>query len=211
MDKITWQRVLTLILMSVSLLNMYPYDAKIGELYYSFSGDEAIVDCYSHDSNIKPSYGSCYQQTTYTIPSIVKYNGLGYTVREIGSVAFGGPGPAKYSDASPLKTINLPSTLQRIDSYAFQACGNLYKIIIPSEVEEFGYNPFNGCNMLRQIIYTSPLPPSNWVASSNTYVPSKEHYSNPPKTMNNARIIELITWEETEFIYSGQPPVDLKY
>ncbi|MCM1139923.1 MAG: leucine-rich repeat protein [Muribaculum sp.] len=211
MDKITWQRVLTLILMSVSLLNMYPYDAKVGELYYSFSGDEAIVDCYSHDSNIKPSYGACYQQTTYTIPSIVKYNGMDYTVREIGSCAFGGPGPAKYSDASPLKTINLPSTLQRIDNYAFQACGNLYKIIIPSEVEEFGYNPFSGCNMLRQIIYTSPLPPSNWVASSNTYVPSKEHYSNPPKTMNNARIIELITWEETEFIYSGQPPVDLKY
>lgn len=182
----------------------------IGDLYYSFSGDEAFVSNKVQGSG-SDSWGQCYQKTSYTIPPTVNYEGYNYTVREIEASAFGTiSGELK---GSSLSHIFLPSTLTAIRPHAFWNCKNLKSIIIPKSVKSIsisasGYsaNSFEGCTTLRQIIYTSEMPPQGWVASANTYIPSTANYGMPSYSINNPKIIELLSWESTNFVYSGISP-----
>lgn len=83
---------------------------------------------------------------------------------------------------------------------------------IPSTVKKMysnGYeppHPFPSCNKLRTLIYLSEKAPSYWVATSQTYVPSKTTYSNPKYSINNANIIEMISFSEFTFSYTGKAP-----
>lgn len=62
------------------------------------------------------------------------------------------------------------------------------------------------CDMLRTIVYLSATPPSGWTATSNTYVPSKKTYSKPSFSINNANIIEMISFSGDTFTYTGKAP-----
>lgn len=169
----------------------------IGDLYYSFSGDEAFVSNKVQGTG-PDSWGRCYQKPSYTIPPTVKYGGYEYTVREIEDAAFGAV--SSEFTGSSLSYIFLPGTLTAIRPRAFKNCMNLKKITIPKSVKTIstsasGYsaNSFEGCSSLRQIIYTSEKPPQGWVASANTYVPSTTNYGEPSYSINNPRIIELLS------------------
>lgn len=168
---------------------------QIGELYYYLSGTSASVAFKTYTT---------YTNKTYIIPPSITYKGLEYTVTEIGELAFNG---------SSVTRVVLPNTIKKISRAAFSAC-KLTSIIIPNSVQLFSLeNPFDHCNLLREIIYLPKTAPSCWTATSMTYVPDKESYVSPKyieigsgNYLKDVQIIEMITFDRNEFEYTGQPP-----
>lgn len=175
-------------------------NVQIGELYYSISGTSATV--------IRPNMeDNDYTNDTYIIPSSITYNGYDYVVNKIGKSAFGG---GYNSDSgykgSKASIIKLPNTIIDIDKGAFVSCVNLISFVIPASVKTMGYDAFYGCSLLREMIYLPSTAPSGWTATSMTYVPDKKSYSSPSSSINNAQVIEMITFDQSEFEYTGQAP-----
>jgi hypothetical protein len=110
-----------------------------------------------------------------------------------------------FYSCSSLKSVYIPN-VETIGQYAFQSCQNLMSITIPETANNFGNNVFYNCPLLREIRYLSSTPPTNWVATSKTYVPDLVAYSTPKYRINSANIIEMITFGENSFTYSGQSP-----
>ncbi len=171
---------------------------KIGDLYYELHGSYASVVRHTTNNN------SIYTLDKYIIPSRVEYNGLEYTVNTIDEYAFTG----RYNDSksSTASVFVIPETITSIGTGAFSNCDNLSSILIPSSVQSMGAAIFLYCDILREIIYLSPTPPTNWTATSMTYVPDKEKYSSPYYSVYNAAVIEMISFDQTEFDYTGQSP-----
>ena len=72
-----------------------------------------------------------------------KKDGESYTVPEGVKVL----GNQAFSGADKLKEINLPTTIEKIDTQAFWHCRSLKDIIIPKSVKELGNITFNGSNV----------------------------------------------------------------
>ena len=174
----------------------------IGNFYYQFSGDEAWIS-----NKCKKGY---YQYGWYTlsdcnIPESVEYQGATYRVTRITEASLQG---------SDISTLTIPQTVTYIDKRSFAYCRQLQSVIIPSSVTgfptpqiEFSNDaPFNGCSSLRTIIYTRANAPANWTATTFTYVPDLYSYSSPGYSMNQAKIIEMISFDKKSFEYTGQSP-----
>ena len=162
------------------------------------------------------------------VPATIMYEGLTYTVNEVGNNAF------RYSKAyitnnKYVTEIVLPNTIIRIGENVFAnsnitsvklsegivrigrkafSGSSITSIIIPASVTDMliGDGTFYDCNKLRTIIYLNSTPPSGWTATSNTYVPSKKNYSNPTYSINNANIVEMISFSGDTFSYTGKAP-----
>jgi hypothetical protein len=178
---------------------------KIGNLYYNLSGLSAVVA-----RNFDESwYKSFYQEDEYIIPETIKYNNETYTVTGIESYAFS---YIKVSSAEtcPANRIVMPSTIKNIGEHAFAGCYKLKTMIIPQSVSEFEGQyfggTFNNCPLLRELIYLPSKAPQNWTATTYTYVPDKISYSSPYFSINDAHVIEMITFDKNEFEYTGQAP-----
>lgn len=104
-----------------------------------------------------------------------------------------------------ITNVKLEEGIKKIGDLAFSNA-SITSIIIPSTVQYFYYNIFQDCNMLRTIIYLGSTPPSAWVATSTTFVPNKTVYSKPSYSINNANVVEMISFNETTFSYSGKVP-----
>lgn len=157
------------------------------------------------------------------------------TIRKIGNYAFADNVPAaeayfQYYD-SHIKSVILAEGVTQIGTGAFnndnivnvelaegiKEIGNgafvrtsITSIIIPSTVSSMGtqgHSIFNSCNRLRTIVYLGSTPPSRWEATSYTYVPSKKTYSAPSYSINNANVIEMISFSENNFTYTGKAPI----
>lgn len=92
-----------------------------GLLYYNtLAGDSTVEVTYT--STGSDNYSDL---TAVTIPETVTYSGKTYTVVAIGKQAFAdypySTSPRDYDNTS-LKLINIPKTVQTIDSYAFYQC-----------------------------------------------------------------------------------------
>lgn len=163
-----------------------------------------------------------------TVPSTIIYKGLDYTVQDVADKAFYCPdGSSVYFGNSYVHEVVLPKTIKTIGHWAFGNCNitevslqegitsigicafgrsAITEIIIPKTVSELGSTVFSGCNLLRKITYLSSTPPTNWVATSFTYVPSKKTYSAPAYSINDANIIEMISFSNDTFTYTGEAP-----
>ena len=172
---------------------------KVGDLYYILSGVEAYVT----SDDVSAWHGLNYRADSYTIPSTITYNGLSYTVTQIGDQVFG-YSRAGYSSAA--SKITLPETLKKIGGYSFGYCSKLVSMVIPASVETMSSSSFSGCNVLRTMIYLGKNPPSNWTATSYTYVPDIRSYSSPSARINNGAVYEMISFDNNTFSYTGNAP-----
>lgn len=122
-------------------------------------------------------------------------------------------GASVYSSSSTfasnkrLRNVNLNEGLKSIGSGDFRNCVSLERIDIPSTVEKMGYDIFNGCSNLKQIVFKGSTPPTlicdgctgdyaRFVLSANSdvyvYVPcgSKSAYENTIDDLPDDRIVE---------------------
>ena len=118
---------------------------------YFYSGLVQYEICSEEDLTVRTVKGSYNhyndEKNPLVIPPTVENDGKTYTVVEIGKYTFEGQ--------TGLKSITLPNTLQRIDSWAFHATNNstpgLRSIDIPDSVTEIGTSAFNGCSYLTDV------------------------------------------------------------
>ena len=173
------------------------------------------------------NYYESYSGKRYTVVDGVAYEGASYCKYTRGELSDAG---RRAKNCSYLKKIVIPETIISIGEYS---CSNtqlkyiqlnegvktiglmafmsaqISSIIFPSTIQSIsGDGGLLGCSLLRSITYTSSTPPSNWVAASFTYVPSKIAYGTPKIIPydNNYSIIELITFSQSTFEYTGKYP-----
>ena len=172
---------------------------QIGDLYYNLSGNEASVT-YNGSSAWNESL---YKNDKYIIPSEVEYNGMIFTVTSVGDYAFTASTNIN-AGGSIASSIVMPNTIKTIGDRAFGSCKNITMMIIPNAVETMSrssWHCFDKCDLLRTLIYLPNKAPEYWVATTDTYVPSIEEYSSPSHTMNNAKVIEMLTFNDKTATY----------
>lgn len=74
-----------------------------------------------------------FEQNNYRIPN---------TVKKIGNSCFG---------YTQIEVINIPSSVEVIDSLAFMYCKNLKQVVLPYSVSEIGSSCFNNCTELEYV------------------------------------------------------------
>lgn len=111
------------------------YDAKIGSIYYNFSGDE--VEVTSSNDNTTNYSGSV------VIPESVTYGGKTYSVTSIGINAF--------AKSSNMISVTIPESVTKIGGSAFLGCSSLTSITIPESVTSIGHWAFQGCRGLTSL------------------------------------------------------------
>lgn len=143
-------------------INAFAYDAKIGGIYYYFSGNEATVAAlyYGAESNSAAYYGNI------VIPESVTYNGKPYSVTSIGTYAFykcfgltsitipnsvTSIGYGAFQGCSGLTSVSIPDGVTSIEGSAFYDCSGLTSITIPSSVTSIGNTTFCYCTGLKSV------------------------------------------------------------
>ncbi len=106
------------------------YDAKIGGIYYNFSGSGATVTFKDATYN---SYSGAVD-----IPSSVYYNGTTYSVTSIGTYAFYG--------SSGLTSVTIPESVTSVGDRAFSDCSSLTSIKV--DTGNTKYDSRNDCNAI---------------------------------------------------------------
>lgn len=95
----------------------------------------------------------------------------GTEIRQIGRAAF----------SSSVRRINVPSTVKKLDSYAFSGCESLTTVVFEGEGLEIGNNSFFDCPMLTNIVFGGAPPVLIGVLPEffrlNVFVPQTEDYS----------------------------------
>ena len=86
------------------------------------------------------------------IPDFIAYNGFEYRVTSIADFAL---------QNCELSTLDLPTDISYIGSYAFQGCQNLVEVFMDKDVALIGSNPFKGCTSLQKVRITAETPPSS--------------------------------------------------
>ena len=197
---------------------------KVGGLQYSLNGAYASVYDAVNYTKIKVPESIVYEGLTYTVNTVGEkafyysdiYDNPSYTSSD----------KERYSDNKKITEVSLPNTIVSIrreafcnsaiksvklsegivsiDTYAF-AESSITSIIIPSSVTTMEA-PFYKCDKLRTIVYLSATPPAGWTATSFTYVPSKKTYSSPVYSINNASVIEMVSFSDDTFTYTGKAP-----
>ena len=187
----------------------------IGGMKYDIQGTKAaVISRYGYYGDYL-NYNFNYTGTSYTVPSSITYNGNTYTVDKVAYNAFTGY-YADHSDCVQITSITLPNTITTIGQFAFEGTG-ISKMIIPKSVVTFEgdgngtYAPYNNnafrdCSFLTTLIYLPTNAPRNWTATTYTYVPDKYSYSKPQSSINDAHVIEMISFTENTFEYTGQSP-----
>ncbi|MCR4614287.1 MAG: leucine-rich repeat protein [Bacteroidaceae bacterium] len=114
-----------------------------------------------------------------------------------------------------ISSIHIPSVCN-IGNGAFADMKKLTSILI-SSAYSFGTNIFDSDDLLRTIVYMGEVPPTNWVATTQTYVPNA-NYTKPKYSINDAHIytghdwvaaaFSMLNWDSNEysFVYSGHTP-----
>ena len=137
------------------------YDFEVDGIYYN------IISATDFTAKVTTSMGEASYIGGIIIPSSVNYNGEKYSVTSIGGGAFWG---------SSLGSIELPSSVKSIETYAFKECSNLTSVVfgdnfqltyigdgafsdctsltsieLPNSVTYIGIDAFHGCSSLTSI------------------------------------------------------------
>lgn len=178
---------------------------KINEVEYDLWGTSAGVTSGRSYNGEFLHNNNCYSANSYVIPSSITYEGNAYIVDKITDHCFT-DGNVSHTYSKSIKKITLPNTIKYIGDEAFRGTG-LSNLIIPENVISFsGSGHFTNCDLLTVLIYLPKSAPSNWSATTYTYVPDATSYSSPSERINNAKIIPMISFAQTSFVYTGQAP-----
>ncbi len=101
---------------------------------------EVIVSRMSY-VRVSPVTGRNELKGAVVIPAIAEYEGVKYTVTQIGEMAF--------KDYVGITSVTLPKTLSQIEKEAFAGCVSLREINTPQPLSVIGEYAFDGCSSLR--------------------------------------------------------------
>ena len=180
--------------------------------------------------SLSGAYASVYRiaagnaSEVINVPATIAYDGLQYIVNGVLDRAFF----SYYENNNYVKEVYLPNTIESVGDLAFNntkivkvkllegvkeignhafSSSSITEMVIPSTLNRMGKScSFDTCDKLRTLIYTGLKSPSNWTATSTTYVPNKEKYGKPHYSINNASVIEMITFSQSNFSYTGVAP-----
>jgi hypothetical protein len=131
------RRIMLIIAFTImSAFSVYAYDFSVDGVYYNITSENTCSVTYR--SNSEPSYSG-----TISIPNMVCYNNINYTVTAISFFAM--------SNCRELESLTIPNTVTLIDSYAFYGCKKLASVSIPSSVTMIKEHAFSGCSSLTSI------------------------------------------------------------
>lgn len=221
-----YKRILFALMCVITLLSVKAQTiVTVDGLQFSLSGDYASV--------YRVASGNT--ATKIIVPATIIHEGIQYTVNKVSNNAFKWSYIGSYSYNSYVKEIVLPNTIRSIGREAFRnnhitkvslqeglrsigayafAESSITELIIPNSVEtvyydssfEDGENPFTDCKKLETLIYLSSEAPIGWGAVLHTFVPDKSKYSKPNYSFTNAKVMEMITFKENSFLYTGRTP-----
>ena len=158
--------ILLTMLMSMTSIVAFAYDANVNGIYYNFSGTQASVAyLYYLNSNNSSAYSG-----NVVIPETVTYNGTTYSVTSIDSYAFfycfgltsvtipnsvTSVGERAFSDCSALTEVNYNATnctYMGSSSYpVFYECSSLTTLNIGNNVQSIPSYAFSGCSRLTSV------------------------------------------------------------
>ena len=142
---LTLRTILLILFLVSTAVNTLAYDMKVNGVCYNINGNEATVTYLQYVSG----YGtSSYNRTSkyyghVTIPEMVTFNGISYTVTAIGDYAF--------ANCYNLKSISIPETVKSINDFSFYSCSGLTSITFPLSITSIGYDAFWNCDGLTSV------------------------------------------------------------
>lgn len=124
---------------NIDLSTLYYEEVRIGEWCIGLNSEYHVACIYEcSESN-----------SSYIIPETFEYSGEEYTTIGLGrdEENYG----IVWWNASQIQSVQLPSTLRFLGSYALGECNNLTEVVIPNGVEYIGYRAFGNCYSLKEV------------------------------------------------------------
>lgn len=113
------------------------FNQTVGGIEYNF---EVIVSKMTY-VRLMPASAPSVVKGDITLPAKAEYDGVTYTVTQIGKRAF--------RDFTGITSVTLPKTLSEIESEAFAGCTSLQTINTPQPLSVIGEYAFDGCSRLK--------------------------------------------------------------
>ncbi len=115
------------------------FNQNVGGIEYNF---EVIVSKMTY-VRLTPVSSPSVVKGEIVLPTRAEYDGVTYTVTQIGERAF--------RDYTGIKSVTLPKTLSQIENEAFAGCTSLQTINTPQPLSVIGDYAFDGCWQLKSI------------------------------------------------------------
>ena len=113
------------------------FNQTVGGIEYNF---EVIVSKMTY-VRLKPVSTPSVVKGDITLPTVAEYDGVKYTVTQIGQRAF--------RDYAGITSVTLPKTLSQIEDEAFAGCTSLQAVNTPQPLSVIGEYAFDGCSRLK--------------------------------------------------------------
>jgi len=127
--------------------NWYLDDISVSSSYFTVDN----ITYWQSSENTVDVFSACME--TIDIPETVSFNGVDYTVENIGNGAFW--------LCSELVSVNIPNSINQIGSDAFIGCTSLESVVIPDSVNYIDSRAFYGCTALTSVTLPSTLTAIN--------------------------------------------------
>ncbi|MBQ8722338.1 MAG: leucine-rich repeat domain-containing protein [Paludibacteraceae bacterium] len=137
-----------LIALLCSATMAFAYEAEIDGIYYDFDHENKTATVTNDGGYLWDDNGAGYIQSEIVIPEKVTYNGVEYSVTEIGDFAF--------SRCSSLTSITIPNSVTTIGGDAFLACYSLVDVYI-FDVGAWFDIEFKNCSTANPLHYAENL------------------------------------------------------
>ena len=120
-------------------MSVFAYDVEVNGIYYNLieKANSAVVT-----SGDKSYTGDI------VIPEEIKVNGETYLVERIAYSAF---------SSRSLLTVEVPKSVKKIDSFAFNGCSSLISVILPNSITTIEEGTFSNCSSLVSITIPSTV------------------------------------------------------
>ena len=171
MKQLIYMRRILYFLLSIIAANpLYAHEFEVDGIYYNIiSAVDRTVEVTHKDFGTEQPYQAGRQyiyQGDISIPKTVVYNNIEFNVISIGDYSFYNsvglnsveiPNSIKIISesafqSSTIKTLAIPSSVERIDRNAFIWCNNLVEVEIPGNVKVIGESAFRECSKLEKLI-----------------------------------------------------------